>query len=138
MRFKRSERVAVLIREEISKIIQFEVSDERIGFVTVTAVDLSDDLLNAKIYCGILGDAAAVRASLAALSESSWFIRKELAGRINMRRAPEISFHLDVRAEKAARIDTLLRKIHDGEVAEDASDDVVTGRRRRPRKSTRR
>ncbi|MFN0150185.1 MAG: 30S ribosome-binding factor RbfA [bacterium] len=138
MQFKRAERVAVLIREEVSKIIQFEISDPRIGFVTVTAVDLSDDLLNAKIYCGILGDTAAVRASLAALIESAWFIRKELAGRIKMRRAPEISFHLDERAEKAARIDTLLRKIHSGDVAEETSDDVATGRRRRPRKSTRR
>jgi len=135
MPFKRADRVAVLLREEISKVIQFELSDPRIGFVTVTGVYLSDDLLNAKVYCGILGDPEAVRASLAALVEAAWFIRKTVAGRVELRRAPELSFHLDERAEKAARIDTLLRKIHDGDVVPDDSGDAVnTSRRRRARK----
>jgi len=135
MTFKRADRVAVLLREEISKIIQFELSDPRIGFVTVTGVQLSDDLRNAKVYCGILGEPDDVRTSLRALSELAWFIRKEVAGRVELRRAPEITFHLDERAETAARIDTLLRKIHDGDVIEDASDDATgTGRRRRARK----
>jgi ribosome-binding factor A len=115
MQFKRADRVAALLREEISKIVEFEISDPRLGFVTVTAVEVTDDLRHAKIFCGILGDPATVEKSLDALAESSWRIRKAMAGRVQLRRVPEITFHLDVRAEKAARIDTLLRKIHEEE-----------------------
>jgi ribosome-binding factor A len=117
MQFKRADRVAALLREEISKIVEFELSDPRLGFVTVTAVDVTDDLRQARIYCGILGDAATVEKSLEALAESAWRIRKALAGRVQLRRVPEITFLLDERAEKAARIDTLLRKIHEGDAA---------------------
>jgi ribosome-binding factor A len=121
MQFKRADRVAALLREEISKILEFDLSDPRIGFVTVTAVDVTDDLRHAKIYCGILGDPATVEKSLEALAESAWRIRKALAGRVQLRRVPEIAFLLDERAEKAARIDTLLRKIHEGDAASAAA-----------------
>lgn len=134
MQFKRADRVAALLREEISKIVEFELSDPRLGFVTVTAVEVTDDLRHAKIYCGILGDPATVEKSVDALTESAWRIRKALAGRMQLRRVPEITFHLDVRAEKAARIDTLLRKIHEEEAtggggpvpdADDDDDDLI-------------
>ena len=114
MQFKRADRVAGLLREEISKIIQFELTDPRLGFVTVTEVDLSDDLRNARVYCGILGDSARVQESLAALADAASFIRKEVAGRVRLRKAPAITFHLDETAANAARIETLLRKIHEG------------------------
>jgi ribosome-binding factor A len=121
MQFKRADRVAALLREEISKILEFDLSDPRIGFVTVTAVDVTDDLRHAKIYCGILGDPATVEKSLEALAESAWRIRKALAGRVQLRRVPDITFLLDERAEKAARIDTLLRKIHEADAASAAA-----------------
>jgi ribosome-binding factor A len=126
MQFKRADRVAALLREEISKIVEFELSDPRLGFMTVTAVDVTDDLRHAKIYCGILGDPSTVEKSLEALAESAWRIRKALAGRVQLRRVPEITFHLDVRAEKAARIDTLLRKIHEGDELAAAGASTVT------------
>ena len=126
MQFKRADRVAALLREEVSKIVEFELSDPRLGFMTVTAVDVTDDLRHAKIYFGILGDPSTVEKSLEALAESAWRIRKALAGRVQLRRVPEITFHLDVRAEKAARIDTLLRKIHEGDELAAAGSSTVT------------
>ena len=115
--FKRSERVAGLLKEEISKIIQFELKDPRLGFVTVTDVRLTDDLRDARVSCGILGDAAEQALTLEALASAAPFIRREVGTRCRLRYAPVVTFHLDKSVEKAARIDELLRQIRDGESA---------------------
>jgi ribosome-binding factor A len=110
MAFKRAERVAGLLKEEISKIIQFELKDPRLGFVTVTAVRLTDDLRDARVFCGILGEAAARKETLEVLARAAPFIRREVGTRCRLRYAPTLTFHLDETAEKAARIDQLLRE----------------------------
>ncbi len=112
--YKRSERVAGLLKEEISKIIQFELKDPRLGFVTVTDVRVTDDLRDVKVYCGILGDPAIQAQSLEGLASSAAFIRREVGFRCQLRYAPVVTFHLDKTSEKAARIDELLRKVRDG------------------------
>jgi ribosome-binding factor A len=109
MAFKRAERVAGLLKEEISKIIQFELKDPRLGFVTVTDVRLTDDLRDARVFCGVLGDAAARTQSFEALEHAAAFIRHEVGTRCRLRYAPVITFHLDETAERAARIEGLLR-----------------------------
>jgi ribosome-binding factor A len=113
--FKRAERVAGLLKEEISKIIQFDLKDPRLGFVTVTGVRLTDDLRDARVFCGILGDAPAREATLEVLEHAAPFIRKEVGARCRLRYSPVITFHLDETAEKAARIERLLREVRDGE-----------------------
>ena len=110
MAFKRAERVAGLLKEEISKIIQFELKDPRLGFVTVTAVRVTDDLRDARVFCGILGEAPARKETLEVLAHAAPFIRREVGTRCRLRYAPIITFHLDETAEKAARIDQLLRE----------------------------
>lgn len=114
MRHKRSERVSELLKEEISKIIQFELKDPRLGFVTVTGVRLTDDLRDAKVFCGILGEPSVQRESLEALASAAPFIRRTLGPRCRLRFSPVITFHLDVTAERAARIEGLLRDVREG------------------------
>jgi ribosome-binding factor A len=114
MSFKRAERVAELLKEEVSNIIQFELKDPRLGFVTVTSVRVTDDLRDARVVCGILGDAAARQGSLDALASAAPFIRKEVGARCRLRYAPTLTFHLDETAERAARIETLLRRVREG------------------------
>lgn len=114
MTFKRSERVAGLLLEEISRIIQFELKDPRLGFVTVTAVRVTDDLKDAKVYCGILGERAAREETLGVLSSAAAFIRREVGQRCRLRFTPALTFHLDDTAERAVRIEGLLRDLKEG------------------------
>ena len=122
MTFKRAERVAGLLQEEISKIIQFELKDPRLGFVTVTAVRVTDDLRDARVYCGILGEAAVRKETIEALAHAAPFIRKEVGARCRLRYSPVITFHLDETAEKAARIERLLREVRDAGAGEREGD----------------
>lgn len=116
MAFKRADRVAGLLREEISKIFQFELKDPRLGFVTVTDVRVSDDLRSARIYFGILGDAASRADTLKAIEHASAYVRREIAQRMGLRRALTLTFTYDETAANAARIDTLLREIGENKV----------------------
>ena len=137
MAFKRAARVAGLLKEEISKIIQFELKDPRLGFVTVTAVRLTDDLRDARIFCGILGEDPERKETLEVLAHAAPFIRREVGTRCRLRYAPILTFQLDETAEKAARIDQLLREstrpgagdtgAGPGSAAEAASDDEEGG-----------
>ncbi len=113
MTFKRADRVAGLLKQEISKIIQFELKDPRLGFVTVTDVRLTDDLRDARVFCGILGEAAARKETLEVLAHAAPFIRREIGARCQLRHSPVITFHLDETAERAARIERLLKEVRD-------------------------
>ena len=104
--FKRSDRVADRIRVEAADILQNKVKDPRIGFVTVVFVDVSRDLRNAKIFLSLMqGDP---KETLKALDHARPFIRKELARRLNLKYAPEISLHLDETIREAERIINLI------------------------------
>lgn len=110
MTFKRADRVADRIREEVSKILQNKVKDPRIGFVTVVSVDVSTDLKNAKIFFSVMGTDPEV--TLKGLERARPFIRRELAHRLNLRYAPEISLHIDHSAEEAERIIRLIDEVN--------------------------
>ena len=109
--FKRSERVSVLIQEEVNKIIHEDLKDPRIGFVTVTKVDMTPDLRYTKIFVSIYGDKEAVKKSMEALKKATPFVRREIGSRVKLRLTPEICFKYDETVEKAAHIFTLLNKI---------------------------
>jgi ribosome-binding factor A len=103
-----------LIKEEISTLLQRELKDPRLGFVTVTEVEVSRDLRQAKIFVSVLGEDAQWKASLAALDSARGFIRNWLRQHLDLRVTPELDFRADRSLEHAARIQTLLKKVQPG------------------------
>ncbi|MCK4648297.1 30S ribosome-binding factor RbfA [bacterium] len=107
---RRAQRAGRLIQEEISKIIQRKLKDHRIGFVTITGVDVTDDLRHAKVFITVLKEEEKAP-TLEGLEHAKGFIRREIGQRIKMRFTPEIEFGFDEAVEKGARIEEVLRKI---------------------------
>ena len=107
----RLQRVNQLIREEISHLIQRELKDPRLGFVTVTEVDVAKDLRSAKVYVSVLGSEAQWQASLEALESARGFIRNWLVPRLRLRSVPHLTFHPDRSMAHAARIQELLKRL---------------------------
>jgi len=108
--YKRSQRVGDLLREEIAEIVIHRLKDPRIGFVTITGVDVTDDLKIAKIYVSIFKDEDK-KTTLEILNSAKSFIRSELSKRLRMRSVPSIDFRLDASIEYGNKIDKLLKKI---------------------------
>ena len=106
---KRLERVNQLVKEEISMLLQRELKDPRLGFVTITEVETAKDLSRAKVFVSVLGDEAQWASSLAALASARGFIRAWLRRHLDLRVTPELDFRPDHSMEHAARIQTLLR-----------------------------
>lgn len=108
----RSSRLAETLKQEISQLIREELKDPRIGFVTVTSVEVAEDLSSAKVYVSVLGDAQAAKDSLDALKNAAGFVRSEIGKRIRLRHTPEILFKYDTSIEHGAHIAKLLRTIN--------------------------
>lgn len=111
MTYQRADRVKELLRQVISQIIQGEMKDPRIGFATVTDVELSPDLRHAKVFVSIYGDEECKKATLKGLESAVGFIRNEIGKRIRMKNIPEIIFRFDQSIERGARISRLLHEI---------------------------
>ena len=111
--FKRTERVSDQMKQEIADILMRKIKDPRIGFVTVTDVDLADDLRNAKVFVSVYGGDDQKKASLEGLKSASSFIRSELGRRMRLRYVPELLFRFDATVERGAHIMELLREIED-------------------------
>lgn len=107
----RPERVADVIREEISQIVGYELEDPRLAMVTVTDVRLSDSRREAQVFVIIAGDEKAHREALNALRHAAPYVRKQLSLSLNLPRTPEIHFVRDTVEEKGERVDQLLQKI---------------------------
>jgi ribosome-binding factor A len=110
MQRNRTERLAESIRQEAIEIVEYELTDDRIGSVSVTDVKVSPDLRNAKIFVSISGDRQQIEQSLAALRHASGFVRYQLGLRLQLKHIPEILFFYDETIKKAARIEQLLRE----------------------------
>ena len=109
----RVQRVAEEIKKGIGEIICEELKDPRIGFATITRVDLSRDLRFAKVYFSVLGTKKQQRDTQVGLSRSCGFIRKLLAQKLKLRYTPEIVFKLDENIEYSIRISEVLEKLKD-------------------------
>ncbi|MBI3975045.1 MAG: 30S ribosome-binding factor RbfA [Armatimonadetes bacterium] len=107
----RREKLQELFKEEASAILQRRLRDPRVGFVSVTDVELSADLRHAKIFVSVLGDEEAKRSTMAALEGAAGFVRTELGRRVRMRFVPEVLFRLDESIERGARVNALLRQV---------------------------
>ena len=107
----RIEKLQELIKQEMSKMLLKELKDPRIGFVTVTDVEMTGDLREAKIYVSIMGGAEQVKSSLEGLNSALGFIRREIGQRVRLRFTPEISFALDTSLDYGDHIQKLLLQV---------------------------
>lgn len=105
--FNRSERVAGQIRRELAKIIQLEVRDPDIGFVSLSDVEVTRDLAHAKVFITVF-EAEKAQASIKALQSSAKFLRHRLSQEMRIRSVPELHFHHDASVETGLKMDQLI------------------------------
>jgi ribosome-binding factor A len=110
MTVRRAERVGEAVRDVIADMLLREIKDPRIGMITLTAVELTDDLKHAKVYFSCVGDQGERERSLYGLRSAAGFIRAHVARRLKLRYAPEIVFQFDPSLETADRLATLLKR----------------------------
>ena len=106
----RMRRINEVLREVIGAAIATELSDPRIGFVTVTSVETSPDLRTAKVHVSVLGDDGAREEALVGLRSSHGVLQAKIAAETRMKRTPTLSFHYDPTVEQGMRISELLER----------------------------
>ncbi|MUV39918.1 Ribosome-binding factor [Lentibacillus sp. JNUCC-1] len=109
----RANRVAEQMKKELGDILTRKIKDPRVGFVTVTDVEVTGDLQQAKIFISVLGDEKKKHESLVGLAKAKGFIRSEIGKRIRLRKTPEISFEFDEAIEYGNKIDAILRDLNE-------------------------
>src|SRR5688500_14551600 len=110
---ERTARLDELLREEISAVIQREVDDPRIGFVTITDVEVTPDLRHADVWVSVIGSAEEKRQTLRALSRAMPFIRQRL-GVLRLKRIPELHVKDDTTAQRGTRVLQILDELEHG------------------------
>ena len=108
MTTRRQRQVAELLHEEISVLIQRRARDPRMGYVTVTGVEMSPDLRVAQVYVSVLGSDEDTQQSLQSLQRAAGFFRRELSTSLSLRYLPELNFRPDNSLARGLRIDQLL------------------------------
>ncbi|MDF2536293.1 MAG: rbfA [Bacillales bacterium] len=108
---QRTNRVGEQMKKEISDIIGRKLKDPRVGFLTVTDVDVTGDLQQAKVYITTLGNDEERKNTLNGLVKATGFIRSELGKRIQLRVTPELTFEFDRSVEYGNRIENLLAAV---------------------------
>ena len=111
---QRTERVDELLRQEIGRALEREITDPRIGFVTVTDVETVPDLSRARVWVSIIGTAEEKKEALTALRRAMPFIRHLLGKRIDLRRIPELEVKLDESNERGSRVLKILNELEAG------------------------
>ena len=107
----KQKRLEGIIRKNLMEILQFDVKDPNVGFVTITDVKVTNDHSYAKVYVSFIG-ATNRKEALAALERAKGFIRSELSQRLDIRRCPDLIFEIDKAEENARHIDALIDEIH--------------------------
>ncbi|GIV97118.1 MAG: ribosome-binding factor A [Herpetosiphonaceae bacterium] len=110
---RRQEQVAEQIQHLLGDLIQRQIKDPRLGFVTVTSVTMSPDLLHAKVGVSVMGSEEERRESLAVLERAKGFLRREIGRTLRLRMTPDLHFELDTALEVSDRIHRLLRQIEE-------------------------
>lgn len=116
MEYPRSYRVGELILKNISEIISRGLKDPRIGFVTLTAVDVTPDLRYAKVFYTVIGSEKERADSVVGIEKATPYIRRQLASKLTMRHTPELTFVYDESIEYGNRIDSILKDINNESV----------------------
>jgi ribosome-binding factor A len=115
----RKERMQDLMREEISSMIQREIKDPGLGFITIIQVKMTDDLKYAKVLYSVYGSQEEKEKTVEALRRATGYVKHLIGQRIKLRYTPNISFVIDTEQEKLQRIDEILKKVKVEDVHED-------------------
>jgi ribosome-binding factor A len=115
--YPRSRRIAEQVQRELSEIIRLELKDPRVGMITITDVEVTQDNAHAKVFFTLLGEASKVEETATGLQRAVGFLRTQLAHRMKMRTVPHLQFKYDASVERGARLSQLI----DAAVADDAS-----------------
>lgn len=107
----RKERLDELLKRELESIICYELSDPRLDGITVSEVDVSKDLQTARVYIGVLEDKTKERDVMAGLENARGFIRNQIAGRVQLRKVPDLVFRLDRTLGDVQRIDSIIDQL---------------------------
>ncbi|MEA5533557.1 30S ribosome-binding factor RbfA [Crocosphaera sp. XPORK-15E] len=120
---RRVSRVSSLIKREVSQMLLFDIKDDRVGagMVSVTDVNVSGDLQHAQIFVSIYGTEEAKKETMQGLKSSEGYVRRELAQRMRLRRAPEVVFLEDLAIERGDKMLNLLNKIKETTPLDDES-----------------
>lgn len=119
MQYKRKDRVADLLKREVAQIVQSDLKDPGLGFVTITGAKLSADLKQARIFYSVLGDQDSKEKTASALNRACGFIQNEIGKRLKLKYTPEVLFQFDGSVEYGAHIEELIEKIHRTEGSKD-------------------
>jgi len=111
---QRLDRVDELLRQEIGAVLAREVSDPRVGFVTITRVETTPDLARARVWVSVIGTPTERTAAIRALEHAMPFVRRQLGSRIRIRRIPELHVRLDESIERGTRVLKLLDDLEAG------------------------
>lgn len=121
----RQEKLGEQIAVELSDLLRTRLKDPRVGFASITHVEVSGDLRHAKIFVSVMGTPEEKKSTIEALHHATGFLRHELAGRLTVRFMPEILFKLDNSIEQGTHILGLIRQLELQEQQAPASDEVA-------------
>ena len=120
----RPDRVGDQIRQELSELLsRGAVHDPGIGFITLTRVQVTADLQLARVYYTTMGDQSARKDTAKALKRATPFFRRQVGGRLQLRRVPELEFRFDESVAHQDRIEQILRDLHEEEAKREKNDD---------------
>lgn len=110
---RRTDQIGDEIQRVLGEVLQNEVKDPRVGFVTVTGVTVTPDLTRANVRLSIMGDAAERKATMRVLERARGFLRRRVGDEVQLRFVPELVLHLDTSLDHAMRIGELLHDIEE-------------------------
>ena len=108
----RAERVGEQMKQEIMDIVYNKVKDPRVGFLTITDVELTNDLSHAKVYLTVLGSNKEIDNTFKALEKAKGFIKSELGSRMRLRIIPDLTFEYDKSIEYGNKIERMIQDLH--------------------------
>lgn len=117
----KQKRLEGIIRKNLSEIIQFDVKDPNIGFVTITDVKVTRDHSFATVYVTFIG-ATNRKEAIASLERAKGFIRSELSQRLDIRRCPDLIFKIDTAEDNARHIEEIIQEIHKNDEKEGSAE----------------
>jgi ribosome-binding factor A len=121
---RRTKQLGEFLKEEITEIVRREVSDPRIGFMSITRVDIGDDLRSARVYVSVFGTDEEREATMTALRSAAGFIRRVLKPRMHTRQIPELEFRNDRSMEHAELIARTLNEVHRSDAQSRSNEDA--------------
>ncbi|MBW1741419.1 MAG: 30S ribosome-binding factor RbfA [Deltaproteobacteria bacterium] len=120
IRFKRADRVGGQVKKELSDLLLKEIRDPRLDSVTIIRVSITDDLRSARIYFSVAEGKERKLSALAGFKSAVGYLRRELSHRLELRYMPELQFFYDESIDQAAKLNEVLKTLHNGNQATDS------------------